>query len=136
MKVLLTGAAGFIGSHSTQALLKLGHTVVGMDNLNDYYDVALKQARLQRLQKQPGFHFVRADLQDRAALEALFAANSFDAVVNLAAQAGVRYSLENPQAYIDSNIVGFTNLLECCRHHPTAPDQRHSAARIHARLVT
>ncbi|MAT94389.1 MAG: capsular biosynthesis protein CpsI [Halioglobus sp.] len=119
MHLLVTGAAGFIGYHLCEKLLARGDRVSGLDNLNDYYDVALKQARLQRLQKQPGFHFVRADLQDRAALEALFAANSFDAVVNLAAQAGVRYSLENPQAYIDSNIVGFTNLLECCRHHPT-----------------
>jgi UDP-glucuronate 4-epimerase len=117
MHILVTGAAGFIGYHLSEKLLARGDTVTGLDNLNDYYDVSLKEARLARLTKQAAFRFVRADLQDRAAMEALFAQNSFDAVINLAAQAGVRYSLENPHAYIESNIVGFTNILECCRHH-------------------
>lgn len=117
MNVLVTGAAGFIGSHVAGKLLARGDQVVGLDNLNDYYDVNLKLARLARIESQPGFTFAKVDLQDRPALEALFEANQFDAVINLAAQAGVRYSLENPMAYVDSNIVGFTNILECCRHH-------------------
>ncbi len=117
MHILVTGAAGFIGYHLSEKLLARGDTVTGLDNLNDYYAVSLKEARLDRLQKHAAFHFIRADLQDRAAMEALFAQNRFDAVINLAAQAGVRYSLENPHAYIDSNIVGFMNILECCRHH-------------------
>ncbi|CAA0090359.1 UDP-N-acetylglucosamine 4-epimerase [Halioglobus japonicus] len=117
MHILVTGAAGFIGYHLSEKLLARGDAVTGLDNLNDYYDVSLKEARLARLQGLPGFNFVKADLQDRAAMEALFSANAFDAVINLAAQAGVRYSLENPHTYIDSNIVGFTNILECCRHH-------------------
>ncbi len=117
MHVLVTGAAGFIGYHLSEKLLARGDTVTGLDNINDYYVVSLKEARLERLQKHPAFRFIRADLQDRAAIETLFAQNRFDAVINLAAQAGVRYSLENPHAYIDSNIVGFMNILECCRHH-------------------
>ena len=117
MHILVTGAAGFIGYHLSEKLLARGDTITGLDNLNDYYDVSLKEARLDRLKTQSGFTFIRADLQDRTALEALFTEHNFDAVINLAAQAGVRYSLENPHAYIESNVVGFTNILECCRHH-------------------
>ena len=116
MRVLVTGAAGFIGSHLSQRLLARGDEVLGYDNLNDYYDPRLKQARLDRLLPLKGFHFVQASLEDRPALEAAFDGFKPDRVVNLAAQAGVRYSLENPQAYIDSNIVGFLNILEACRH--------------------
>jgi len=116
MKILVTGAAGFIGFHLAQRLLKQGDEVVGLDNLNDYYDVRLKEARLRVLEPLPGFRFVRASLADRPVIEALFAGERFDMVVNLAAQAGVRYSLENPHTYIDSNIVGFLNVLEGCRH--------------------
>ena len=116
LKILVTGAAGFIGFHLSQRLLDQGHDVVGLDNLNDYYDVSLKRARLQLLEAQSGFRFVPASLADRPLTESLFAAERFDMVVNLAAQAGVRYSLQNPHAYIDSNIVGFMNILEGCRH--------------------
>ena len=119
MNVLVTGAAGFIGFHVAQKLLARGDQVVGLDNLNDYYDVNLKLARLAQIENLPGFTFAKMDLQDRPAMEALFNEHQFDAVINLAAQAGVRYSLENPHAYVDSNIVGFTNILECCRHHKT-----------------
>jgi len=119
-KILVTGAAGFIGYHLSERLLAEGYEVVGLDNLNSYYDVTLKESRLARLQGQPGFRFVRLDLADRAGIEALFAAERFDRVVNLAAQAGGRYSLTNPHAYIDSNLVGFTNILEGCRHHGVA----------------
>ncbi len=115
--VLVTGAAGFIGFHLTQRLLDRGDKVVGLDNLNDYYDVNLKLDRLRQLEGREGFRFVRASLADRPALEALFAGERFDVVVNLAAQAGVRYSLQNPHAYVDSNLVGFMNILEGCRHH-------------------
>ncbi|MFZ5604205.1 MAG: NAD-dependent epimerase [Pseudomonadota bacterium] len=117
MKILVTGAAGFIGAALSHRLLDRGDDVIGLDNLNDYYDVRLKEARLTRLQAKKGFTFVRASLEDRAAIEDLFRTHKPQRVVNLAAQAGVRYSLENPQAYIDSNIVGFTNILEGCRHH-------------------
>jgi UDP-glucuronate 4-epimerase len=116
MRVLVTGAAGFIGSHLSQRLLARGDEVFGYDNLNDYYDPTLKQARLDRLLPQPGFQFAQGALEDRAALEAAFDRFKPQRVVNLAAQAGVRYSLENPQAYIDSNIIGFVNILEACRH--------------------
>ena len=116
MRVLVTGAAGFIGSHLSERLLARGDEVLGYDNLNAYYDPALKEARLARLTPQDGFSFVRASLEDRAALEAAFDDFRPQRVVNLAAQAGVHYSLENPHAYIESNIVGFLNILEACRH--------------------
>lgn len=114
--ILVTGAAGFIGFFLAKKLLAAGINVVGIDNLNDYYDPALKQARLAQLAPSDGFKFIKIDLADRQAMEDLFANNQFDAVVNMAAQAGVRYSLENPHAYIASNVVGFVNLLEGCRH--------------------
>lgn len=116
MKYLVTGAAGFIGFHVSKRLLEAGHQVVGIDNLNDYYDVSLKQARLDLL-VHPGFQFHKMDLADRAAMAALFAAEGFERVIHLAAQAGVRYSLENPHAYADSNLTGFLNILEGCRHN-------------------
>ncbi|THF63677.1 NAD-dependent epimerase [Pseudothauera nasutitermitis] len=120
MKVLVTGAAGFIGMHASERLLARGDEVVGLDNLNDYYDPRLKEARLARLAPHAGFRFVRLDVADRAGMERLFAEEGFDRVVHLAAQAGVRYSLQNPHAYIDSNLVGFTNILEGCRHNRVA----------------
>lgn len=117
MKILVTGAAGFIGFHLTIYLLKRGDEVVGFDNLNNYYEVKLKHDRLAILSNHQSFTFVQADLSDRAAVEKVFAEHRFDRVINLAAQAGVRYSLENPHAYIDANIVGFMNILEACRHN-------------------
>ncbi|MFZ7126972.1 MAG: NAD-dependent epimerase [Desulfobacterales bacterium] len=116
-RVLVTGVAGFIGYHVARRLLEGGSSVVGIDNMNDYYDVRLKEDRLRQLESLDGFEFVRADLSELKALDAVFDAEPFDAVVNLAAQAGVRYSLTNPHAYVSANIVGFVNLLECCRHH-------------------
>jgi UDP-glucuronate 4-epimerase len=117
MRVLVTGVAGFIGYHLAQRLLTEGVRVHGIDNLNDYYDVNLKKARLAQLQSQARFAFEYLDLSDRAGMTNLFESHPFDCVVNLAAQAGVRYSLSNPQSYVDSNLSGFVNLLEGCRHH-------------------
>lgn len=117
MKILVTGAAGFIGMTVALRLLERGDEVVGLDNLNDYYDVSLKHRRLQRLQDHGGFSFVQIDVSDRPAISELFARQCFDRVVHLAAQAGVRYSLRNPHAYVDSNLVGFVNILEGCRHN-------------------
>lgn len=117
-KVLVTGAAGFIGFHLAKRLLSLGASVCGIDNLNDYYDVSLKEARLAILEKEQAFTFVRGDLADEAAVTKLFEDFLPDIVVNLAAQAGVRYSIDNPRSYIQSNIVGFCNILEACRHYP------------------
>ncbi|MGE4441018.1 MAG: NAD-dependent epimerase [Desulfomicrobium sp.] len=119
MKILITGAAGFIGFHLAKRFLHTGVPVFGLDNLNDYYSVQLKKDRLKQLEPDSNFHFEPIDLADGAALEAYFKAHKFTHVVNLAAQAGVRYSLINPKSYVDSNIVGFANLLECCRHNGT-----------------
>ncbi|WP_112288821.1 NAD-dependent epimerase [Rahnella sp. AN3-3W3] len=117
MKYLVTGAAGFIGFYVSQRLLAAGHSVVGIDNLNDYYDVSLKLARLAQLENKDGFEFIKLDLADREGMAALFAGQRFERVIHLAAQAGVRYSIENPLAYADSNLVGFVNILEGCRHN-------------------
>ncbi len=117
MKILVTGAAGFIGMTTSLRLLARGDEVVGLDNLNDYYEVSLKESRLKRLTALPGFRFVKLDVGDRAGMEKLFAEEKFDKVIHLAAQAGVRYSIQNPHAYVDSNLVGFINILEGCRHH-------------------
>ena len=116
MKILVTGAAGFIGMHVSQRLLARGDQVLGLDNLNDYYSPQLKRDRLARLTPSPAFSFVRMDVADRPGMAALFEQERFDRVVHLAAQAGVRYSLQNPHAYVDSNVVGFINVLEGCRH--------------------
>ncbi|HYC60607.1 MAG TPA: NAD-dependent epimerase [Thermoanaerobaculia bacterium] len=117
MKILVTGAAGFIGYHTSMRLLERGDEVIGVDNVNDYYDVSLKHARLERLRAYPNFSFERLDIADRDAVAALFVRVKPEVVIHLAAQAGVRYSLENPHAYTDSNISGFLNILEGCRHH-------------------
>ncbi|BCG48520.1 UDP-glucuronate 5'-epimerase [Citrifermentans bremense] len=116
-KILVTGAAGFIGYHLSEKLLAKGCEVVGLDNVNDYYDVTLKEGRLSRLEGKPGFRFLRMNLEDREGIKELFAAEKFDSAVNLAAQAGVRYSIQNPYVYIDSNLSGFINILEGCRHN-------------------
>ncbi len=116
-KILVTGAAGFIGYHTSERLLARGDEVVGLDNVNDYYDPTLKEARIARLARHPGFRLVRMELADRDGVARLFREERFDRVINLAAQAGVRYSITNPHAYIESNLVGFINILEGCRHH-------------------
>ena len=116
-RILVTGAAGFIGMHTASRLLDRGDEVVGLDNINDYYRVQLKHDRLANLEGRDGFSFVKLALEDADGVSKLFAENQFDSVIHLAAQAGVRYSLENPQAYVDSNLVGFINILEACRHH-------------------
>jgi len=117
-RVLITGAAGFIGFHLSKKLCAAGYDVTGIDNLNDYYEVSLKESRLDNLKALPNFSFYKIDLQDKSAIDHLFSVRQFDYVVNLAAQAGVRYSITNPYAYIESNITGFLNILEACRHHP------------------
>ena len=117
MNVLVTGAAGFIGFHTAKALLDRGDTVTGFDNLNNYYDITLKEARLAQLRARKAFTFVKGDLADAGAVTALFAGRPFDRVINLAAQAGVRYSLEKPSAYVDDNLVAFANVLEGCRQN-------------------
>ena len=132
MKILVTGTAGFIGYHLAKKLLELGHQVIGYDNINDYYDVNLKYARLNNLGinrnnlkdnqlldsiTHPKYKFIKANLEDTKVINKLFETEKFDAVCNLAAQAGVRYSIENPHAYISSNVVGFMNILEACRHY-------------------
>lgn len=117
-KILVTGAAGFIGFHLCKSLLEKGVEVVGFDNINDYYDVNLKYSRLEILEPYEKFTFIKGDLADKAAIDKLFSENKFDIVVNLAAQAGVRYSIDNPQAYIESNVIGFFNILEACRNNP------------------
>lgn len=118
MKILVTGAAGFIGMHVSIRLMEEGHEVVGLDSVNDYYDVNLKYARLDILAKYPAFRFVKANMADKELVLKLFAEDKFDAVINLAAQAGVRYSITNPDVYIESNVVGFFNILEACRYYP------------------
>ena len=118
MSILLTGAAGFIGYHLSRRLLEAGHTVIGFDNLNDYYEVSLKESRLKDLLSFSSFFFIKGDLADADAVNALFAQHKPDIVINLAAQAGVRYSITNPKAYMDSNVIGFFNILEACRHYP------------------
>lgn len=117
-KILVTGAAGFIGYHLSKSLLDDGYTVVGIDNLNDYYDVRLKEHRLSKLNAYTDFRFIKGDISDKTLIDGIFAEEKFDIVVNLAAQAGVRYSITNPDAYIMSNIIGFYNILEACRHNP------------------
>jgi UDP-glucuronate 4-epimerase len=119
-KILVTGAAGFIGMHTASRLLDRGDTVVGLDNLNDYYLPQLKLDRLAQLTSRPGFQFEKVALEDRDGINRLFKTNTFDSVIHLAAQAGVRYSLTNPQAYVDANLVGFVNILEACRHSQVA----------------
>lgn len=116
--ILVTGAAGFVGYYLSQRLTEQGHRVIGIDNMNDYYDVRLKEERLSKMKDNPLFTFIKLDLADKLGMEELFTENKPAIVVNLAAQAGVRYSIENPDAYIQSNIIGFYNILEACRHHP------------------
>ena len=135
-KILVTGAAGFIGCETALKLLELGNSVVGIDNLNDYYDVSLKEARLQRISGDSNFKFVKMDIADRGSINTLFESESFDYVINLAAQAGVRYSLENPQAYMDSNMTGFFNILEACRHYPVKHLVYASSSSVYAPIIS
>ena len=118
IKILITGAVGFIGYHMSSLLLNKGNQVIGIDNMNDYYDVNLKEGRLSLLKKDENFIFYKMDLKDKEAIDDLFNKYKFDYVINLAAQAGVRYSITNPYAYVDSNLIGFVNILEACRNHP------------------
>lgn len=118
MTILITGAAGFIGFHLSKRLLEQGYTIIGFDNLNDYYEISLKENRLRELWHFKGFSFIKGDLADEHAVNRLFMEFRPEIVINLAAQAGVRYSIQNPRAYIDSNVIGFFNILEACRHHP------------------
>ena len=117
MKVLVTGAAGFIGFHTARALIARGDEVVGLDNLNSYYDPGLKESRLEILRRQPGFRFEQVEIADRSAVQSIFRRERFQRVVHLAAQAGVRYSTENPHLYVQSNITGFLHIIEGCRDH-------------------
>ncbi|MDP6652465.1 MAG: GDP-mannose 4,6-dehydratase, partial [Gammaproteobacteria bacterium] len=117
MDIIVTGAAGFIGFHLSKRLIADGHTVIGIDNVNDYYDVKLKEARLSQLQDADSFTFYRQDIAEREGLDRIFADHAADRVIHLAAQAGVRYSIDHPHAYVQSNLVGFANILECCRRH-------------------
>jgi len=117
-KIIITGSAGFIGFHLSNLLLDKGYNVIGIDNMNNYYDIQLKEDRLAILKEQDKFKFYKADLKDKSVIDKIFLENKTDYVINLAAQAGVRYSIENPYAYVDSNLVGFINILEACRHYP------------------
>ena len=135
VKILVTGAAGFIGSTLSQRLLDRGDEVVGFDNFNSYYDPQLKRDRAARLTGRPGFQMVDGNLEDRGAVEDLFATHRPERVVNLAAQAGVRYSLQNPHAYIDANVVGFMNILEGCRHHDVQHLAYASSSSVYLSLI-
>ena len=117
-KILITGAAGFVGFHLTNLLVEKGYHIIGIDNMNDYYDIRLKEGRLDIMKKHENFTFYKMDLKDKESIDHLFEKYRFDYVINLAAQAGVRYSIENPYAYVDSNLIGFVNILEACRHYP------------------
>ena len=129
MNILVTGAAGFIGSALTLRLMEDGHNVVGIDNFNDYYDVSLKRARVARALALDNFTLYEIDVADKDAVTKVFKNESIDRVMHLAAQAGVRYSLDNPSAYIDANMHGFLNILEACRDYPVEPDLRYSSTR-------